>query len=506
METNPNANIDSLINPLEKYKIEEYLIYLKCSKCLDLMLEPKTCITCSKVLCSKCHKSNCNHPLITSRHIKSILENMYFKCKYNKDGCIATMNYLGLKRHAEACEFFKKNERSMDMVNRSIALNNTTEEKPKSSIKELAPVSISQKMNYSPANISFSCECGEKFNTSNSDCKKIYLNHKRECMLLKTNNNQEENVNKLDAKSKKCLVDDFLENLKRVKETYIEVSSQKDKFYIDQLKNNIEILNKNFNDKSDKISNMETELNNHLQIPNHNKCKVPDKILKNDDEYQRLESQKAKLTSAKEKLEQEYLRLTNNALELQQKGENDLNKLAEIYRRQLYQYDLEEQWIKEEIANYNPELLYSAFLGGDGCSKCHDGNPKQKKFFCQECRKRYCAGKCAKVCKTPACLKISKFICPMCYPPCGLCRRNQYCDTCRVRCFYENCKNRFCPECFKRNSHQSREKNIDCKFFSCERCSACDCLMSYLFCQKCDKRLCNNCVFTEKKHFPFLLD
>ena len=59
----------------------------------------------------------------------------------------------------------------------------------------------------------------------------------------------------------------------------------------------------------------------------------------------------------------------------------------------------------------------------------------------------------------------------------------------------------FCPDCYKKNSHQQRNGVNPCNFFTCDVHKEKCCLMTTIFCGKCERRLCNTCIFNDKEHF-----
>ena len=149
-------------------------------------------------------------------------------------------------------------------------------------------------------------------------------------------------------------------------------------------------------------------------------------------------------------------------------NEEELKRISADYMNKLLSYEAEEKWLKEEIANHNPELINSIFSDTDTCSFCKNSNANIKKHYCQQCCKRFCIGTCAKLCNTATCSKMSKYICPECVPSCGLCRKNIFCGSCKKSCYYVDCKYTFCPDCYKKNGHQTRAPTSNCAFFTCE--------------------------------------
>jgi hypothetical protein len=99
-----SSNVIDLIDLSEKTKLDEYLLYLRCYKCNTVMLEPKTCMTCNLTVCPNCKV--CTHALVQSRHIKSLLEKLTFKCLFNSQGCKAIPKYLDVRAHLVNCQFF----------------------------------------------------------------------------------------------------------------------------------------------------------------------------------------------------------------------------------------------------------------------------------------------------------------------------------------------------------------------------------------------------------------
>jgi uncharacterized C2H2 Zn-finger protein len=76
-----NLTMKDLLSKDDLENLKDLHQYLKCSRCGELMIEPKMCITCNKNFCNKCQGFSCNHPTQISRHLKSVLENCKFKCR-----------------------------------------------------------------------------------------------------------------------------------------------------------------------------------------------------------------------------------------------------------------------------------------------------------------------------------------------------------------------------------------------------------------------------------------
>jgi len=164
-----------------------------------------------------------------------------------------------------------------------------------------------------------------------------------------------------------------------------------------------------------------------------------------------------------------------------------------------------EQNLLKSIEEIEPGLIsFENTINYDVCYICKDDNLQIKKVICEDCKVAFCENKCIKLCGGEVCQKNKKFACPLHNQECALCMKHNYCNLCQTKCYYNNCKNLFCPSCYRRNEHQTRNPTISCKFFTCERDNINDCIMTSLFCQTCEKRICKICIKNEKDHFPFL--
>ena len=77
---------------------------------------------------------------------------------------------------------------------------------------------------------------------------------------------------------------------------------------------------------------------------------------------------------------------------------------------------------------------------------------------------------------------------------CIICCKPQSIKELLSKCYYSNCKNYFCKDCYARNYFQARGENWKCEFFDCDTCKVKkNCIMSSLFCTQCDKRVCFKC-------------
>lgn len=496
---NPNnITMKDIMHPEDLEKIKDILSYLKCNKCNDLMIEPKMCVSCSLQLCNKCHKSNCNHELIVSRHLKSILENKKFKCKYRENGCNepATFDYFSLKRHAEVCGAFKKmfSEKSSlisKMDNSEANLNS----------HNFKTYNLKSRTNNDLTDFSslstLTCSCGEIINGPN--LKVNYIAHKKLCTQ------KEMEASQSDSKLiRENMIKNFMEKVEKVQKSFSEVIKQRNTDCLESIEESLTEFLSSVEEKRESIKKIEEEVADYYKQVSVSKDYFPPALLEKNPEYKRLVEEEQDLKRKQRELELELLRSTEEFENKKLRGEEELKRISVDYMNKLLSYEAEEKWLKEEIANHNPELINSIFSDTDTCSFCKNSNANIKKHYCQQCCKRFCIGTCAKLCNTATCSKMSKYICPECVPSCGLCRKNIFCGSCKKSCYYVDCKYTFCPDCYKKNGHQTRAPTSNCAFFTCEVDKTKACLMTSLFCSKCEKRLCNYCLYNDKDHFPTL--
>ena len=516
-----NLTMKDLLTPLDVEKLRDLWPHIKCSKCGELMIEPKMCISCNKHLCNKCHKANCNHEIIISRHLKSILENHRFRCKFFMNGCEddSMYDYFKLKSHAENCSAFKQaycnksnamievksnpvqNELSSLLSVFDSKLNETTFSPPVN--LSYKPITLGSLINVDKQDnndlTEFTCNCGEIF--SGSSVKDKFLKHKKICLQKKEYeyNQKEENKG-----LKEKLVQDFMVKIETLQNCFAKLSKQKHEDYINKALFEMNCFHNELEKKDENIKVTEEEIKDYYKNVSLNKDYIPEEILEKNKEYKYLINEENLLISRHKDLENRLIEATTNFNLKKANSEKELKNLAKELKNKLQQSEVEEKWLIEMISQYSPTIISSVFSDTDTCSLCKNVNVNIKKYYCQECRKRFCAGSCAKICSTSNCSKINKYICPECTPRCGLCRKNVFCSSCKKACFFNECKNMFCPDCYKRNVHQQRGANNNCAFFTCEVDKVKACLMTSLFCVKCEKRLCNNCLFNDKDHFSSL--
>ena len=117
------------IHPSEKHKIEEFFPYIKC---FEVALEPRQRSICNFVICQKF--KICSHSFVQSRHVKLILENLSFKCKFNKLGCANTIKYFEIRQHLLNCKYLEEiikpkdnsNKKNQSLYSEKNSLNNSS--------------------------------------------------------------------------------------------------------------------------------------------------------------------------------------------------------------------------------------------------------------------------------------------------------------------------------------------------------------------------------------------
>ena len=77
---------------------------------------------------------------------------------------------------------------------------------------------------------------------------------------------------------------------------------------------------------------------------------------------------------------------------------------------------------------------------------------------------------------------------------CKICNRPKAGKLMLYKCYSDFCNNIFCQDCYSRNNYQTRAASCKCSYFDCESCSRKKiCIMSTIFCNSCEKRICNQC-------------
>ena len=265
--------------------------------------------------------------------------------------------------------------------------------------------------------------------------------------------------------------------------------------------NYIDYLESNF---ANKAKMLETALSQHLtkfeqQLIDMNQHQVDANKQEDEREVLKLEKEVEALTKKKNEL---LAKVSIRQAELKAKKENASKQIDELLLKH-----------KDEIlsnvaeCNYYNELLFNkskieksvvklSLSAENECARCK-GNTEGM-FKCSDCGKQSCIETCASTCQGENCQNGGVLLCSCQVSPCGLCRKVRYCLDCVKKCFYSECNNVFCPPCFKTNSHQLRLKNKACNFFKCPNDDKSVCILTTAFCKKCNKRLCNDCVFNDQ--------
>jgi hypothetical protein len=141
--------------------------------------------------------------------------------------------------------------------------------------------------------------------------------------------------------------------------------------------------------------------------------------------------------------------------------------------------------------------------------KVINNEPISNKTQCKECKQQSSDLTNCGHCQTPLCKSCLKFCnntqnqhptngyCSDCiHVKCVLCREAKNCKACVRKCFHINCMNFFCNTCYEKNKHQVRPENTNCRFYKCDSCQTdTNCIMTTVYCAKCDKRVCKECFF-----------
>ena len=462
-------NNNDIYNYIDKQEnqgvLEEFLNYLKCCRCGIILLEPKFCGICNKVLCGSSCKNSANcptlHKISISRITKTLLSNLSFKCKYFSNGCINLIPYNELEKHLNTCKF--KGKLVVDNSQKPF-INNSNDLVGSSFIKNNS--SIYFKKDQSSVNTSkIKCiYCSEYY--ENND---LFLEHYNTCKNLSS---------QIDKSSQdpKFFLNLKLSEISDLRAKYQMFNTTKNQNFIDKISKSYESITSNLNLKNNVVKNSGLFDEESFRI------KIND-----------LYNKREKLLKERMELEQS---ISNN---------NDLMEYSTVNPESLteqsilkYQISIFQKLISKRQMNNK----FSVFkVDNSKCYVCQNNDPNTKKFSCKRCRNSFCEFKCITQCKSASC-KSEAFVCPIDNSICKLCHKLHFCDNCKKKCFYQGCKNVFCVDCYKKNEHQARGATVNCNFFTCERDQKNDCLMTSLFCNKCEKRLCNKCTHIDPhNHF-----
>ena len=98
-----SINLIDYLSDDDRKKVTDYLPFLICEKCKEIMLNPIYCSICQKTFCEKC---SCEHKeeLTRPRHLYKLLEEkLLIKCKYNCQE--ETFPIINLLEHIEQCPY-----------------------------------------------------------------------------------------------------------------------------------------------------------------------------------------------------------------------------------------------------------------------------------------------------------------------------------------------------------------------------------------------------------------
>lgn len=263
-EQNLSSNMNDLIDPSDKYKLEEYISFLKCHKCSDIMAEPKSCPTCEKILCSKCKMEVCAHTLMQSRHLKSLLENINFKCKFNQEGCQENLKYFDIRSHIITCKYaiqqklivnknnnFLNNQSSLPF-NASCPIAGPNRNKSFFIDTPLFPEN-SKVYNFRALSSTYEgkvhikcSKCDNTFLTKND-----FTIHLKLCDLIENLGGQNENQNEESNRQNEInkLNEEFYQKFERVKNRFITFQNEKKSEYYKTFTNKINSFLANLNEK-----------------------------------------------------------------------------------------------------------------------------------------------------------------------------------------------------------------------------------------------------------------
>ena len=133
------------------------------------------------------------------------------------------------------------------------------------------------------------------------------------------------------------------------------------------------------------------------------------------------------------------------------------------------------------------------------CKNCLTALQNDILITCGDCALYLCKN-CSKQCQNKNYSHVNINFCNLCFAVCSLCREMKQCRMCTKKCFYKNCSNLICNTCYDRNKHQLRPENTNCKFYKCDGCQTdANCIMTTVYCQKCDRRVCTNCFHNDHK-------
>lgn len=486
--TSLTLKINQLLSESDFVKVERYIPYITCNICNRLLSTPKYCLICK---CNYCDGCICKHTnsIKLLRHEAELMSVLLINCKYNCG--VPSFPISKLYEHIESCkckEKFKEKNND-DEVNQSsnphlindikgenYVLGGLDEyfEEIAFNIQELDSLSFDNiiKNEINQDNTNKKCSiCNEVFN--NSD---LYSKHLNNCL---EKNQKEVSTQEMDETLEK-----YKDKINLIHENRIKIFSLIYMNEIENIQSEIDMLFKEIVEKKKDLIEL-TELLNKPEI-------MTEEYYKSDNDISALIEEEKSLFNKKHELINLY---KSKSQLIPEKINNYKNEITNQNQNLLLDYIS----LNNESEVFN-NILNNSNNRDTSCQKCK-ANEKEK-IRCKTCLEYYCKDICISKCKNEEC---NSYICLKCSPKCNLCNLQKYCEQCLKRCFYSKCPNKFCPECYRKNEHQSRTSDKNCAFFTCddeEKNTVC--LMTTLYCSQCDKRLCNKCLMKDKEHHSFL--
>jgi hypothetical protein len=499
-------------------KVEPFLKYLTCEKCNFIMKNPKYCKKCLQNMCEKC---KCTHEGVSaSRHLQDLMDKISIKCKYNCSD--VTFNLSKIYEHVEQCkernkyyngdkdnvvqvnQIQQQQQQPIKHDNKQVFINKQKDiQLSISSLNELVDMEkyIQSNSNHNNNNNNNN-ERNEEVNVLCSKCKQPFTNkseynsHIIKCLndsdLLNVNESNNDNVS-----DKKFNFEEYFNKLQlQLMQIYETKYAKIINIYHDNLNKSTHSIEKLLSD----INSKETELSKLTKLLSQNTDNsntLLNLYLQEDSEYLNLVSKLSDLKQQKQDLITQYNSKSDEIISSINTYKTTILSQNKTLIDSTLSNKTESKWLIDLISNYNS-------LSNKGiCSLCKEET--ENIFTCIYCTEKYCKDKCIHKCKNENC---NTYLCLNCSQKCNLCNNIKYCSTCMKNCFYSECKHKFCIECYNKNKHQIRQNNQNCMFFICEHNGNNNnnkhCIMTTLYCPKCEKRICNECIKKDKLHHSIL--
>ena len=275
---------------------------------------------------------------------------------------------------------------------------------------------------------------------------------------------------------------------------------------------NFEILSKfflNYNSefykKKEKIEELMKLENDAKKIFGEFKEINVENLLDEDEDFKKILQEEKNLLEKKINLEEKLHKKFEEIQSFKNESKKNYEENQILLNKKLEDLTNLEMNLNLLISEIQPGIVSKSIIRtSTQCGNCGNNKPEIKKIICEECKTFYCENNCISYCISDACKNKKTIICNSHSKKCGLCDKANFCEFCLKSCYYINCDNKFCVNCYRRNQHQTRNPEFNCKFFTCEKDQVNDCIMCSLFCQKCEQRLCKGCVKGDIEHFSFL--